>query len=192
MKTVCLGDSHTYGYGVDPRDCWVSLAGQVHGGDWVNCGICGDTATGMLVRLNTQVLPQQPRYVLIMGGSNDILISGSFLQAQSAMMAMVHQCVHAGVRPVIGIPIPLRCGPGNSWLSLIDMNRTIAVQAEYTKWLRQFVKTLHLRSVDFAAAFESHSFPDVLYQSDGLHPTVQGHLLMAKTLEESGIWRKES
>ena len=192
MKTVCLGDSLTFGYGVDPRECWVSLAGQFYGGDWVNCGICGDTALGMLARLNTLIRPLQPRYVLIMGGYNDILITGSFQQAQSAMMAMVHQCAHAGVRPVIGIPIPMRCAPGNSWRPLIDMNRAIAVQAEYTKWLRLFVQTLHLRSVDFAAAFEAHAFPDVLYQSDGLHPTAQGHLLMAKALEESLIWRKES
>lgn len=189
MKTVCLGDSHTFGYDVDSRNCWVSLAEQSLGGQWINCGVCGDTATGMLVRLNTQVLPRNPRYVLIMGGTNDILISGSFQQAQSAMMAMVHHCAHAGVRPVIGIPIPLREDGRHPWQALTDMHRTIAAQAEYVSWLRLFVQTLHLRCVDFAAAFARQENPRLLYQADGLHPNPAGHRVMARAVEESGIWR---
>ena len=191
MKTICLGDSHTFGYGMDRQDCWVSLAGQSLGGQWHNCGICGDTAAGMLVRLNTQVLPQAPQYVLIMGGTNDILLTGSFQQAQTAMMAMVHQCAHAGVRPVVGIPIPLRPEGHHPWQALTDMERTAAVQGEYATWLRLFVKTLHLRCVDFAAAFARQENPRLLYQADGLHPNGAGHRLMARAVEESRIWRKE-
>lgn len=191
MKIICLGDSLTFGYGVEQNVCWVSLAQQALGGEWHNAGICGDTATGMLVRLNTQVLPQNPRYVLFTGGGNDILLTGRIDQAQSAMMAMVHQCAHAGVRPVIGIGAPIRTDGENPWLPLTDMARTAAAQTAYTEWLRLFVKTMRLRCVDFCAAFEQHSNPASLYQSDGLHPNAAGHRLMAEALIASGVWRRE-
>lgn len=191
MKTICLGDSLTFGYGVDRADCWVCLAQEELGGEWGNAGVCGDTAGGMLVRLNTQVLPQKPQYVLLMGGGNDILLTGSIQQAQSAMMAMVHQCAHVGVRPVIGTGAPIRTDGDNPWLPLTDMAQAAKAQREYTAWLRLFVKTMRLRCVDFCAAFESHENPKSLYQEDGLHPNVAGHLLMAETLIDSGVWRKE-
>ena len=191
MKIACLGDSLTFGYGVNSRDNWVSLAQNSFEGQWLNSGICGDTAMGMLVRLNTQVLPQKPQYVLIMGGYNDILITGSIQQAQSAIMAMVHQCAHAGVRPVIGIPIPVLYEEDNPWSSLIDMNQIQDVQREYITWLRLFVRTLHLRNVDFNTTFLTHENIGSLYQMDGLHPNVAGHRHMLSALLESGVWKKK-
>ena len=191
MKTICLGDSLTYGYGVVPTETWISLAETALGGEWVNCGICGDTASGMLSRLNTSVLEQGPSFVLIMGGANDILLTNSFQQAQCAIMAMVHQCVHTGVRPVIGIPTPLRNDGDNPWLPLTDMTAAAATQEAYIAWLRLFVKTMRLRCVDFAAAFEHHPDPKSLYQEDGLHPNAAGHRVMAEALLNSRVWRRE-
>lgn len=191
MKTVCLGDSLTFGYKVKSSDCWVTLVQDMLGGEWVNGGICGDTSLGMLARLNTQVLPQNPNYVLMMGGCNDILLTGHFQQAQSAIMAMVHHCVHAGVRPVIGIPIPIQDDGVNPWLPLTDMRKARIAQKEYEAWLRLFVNTMHLRCVDFAAAFENSKKPQALYQDDGLHPNVAGHCLMAEALLNSHVWRRE-
>ena len=191
MKTICLGDSLTYGYGLSPDDTWVTRAEEALGGEWVNCGVCGDTTSGMLSRLSADVLPQKPHYVLMTGGANDILLTGSFQQAQCAIMAMVHQCAHVGVRPVIGITVPIRDDGANPWLPLTDMRKAMAAQREYTAWLRLFVKTMRLRCVDFAAAFESHPDPKSLYQEDGLHPNAAGHRLMTQTLLESHIWRVE-
>lgn len=191
MKTICLGDSLTYGYGVAPAASWISLVQDALKGEWVNCGICGDTASGMLSRLSTELLAQNPYYVLMMGGANDILLTNSFQQAQCAIMAMVHQCVHAKVRPVIGIPTPLRDDGDNPWLPLTDMTAAAATQKEYIAWLRLFVKTMRLRCVDFAAAFEQHPDPKSLYQDDGLHPNAAGHRLMADAVLNSRLWRRE-
>lgn len=191
MKTICLGDSLTYGYGISPENAWVTLAQEALGGEWVNCGVNGDTSSGMLSRLSGQLLQQKPHYVLMMGGVNDILLTGSFQQAQCAIMAVVHQCAHVGVRPVIGIPVPVRDDGDNPWLPLTDMRVAMAAQREYTTWLRLFVKTMRLRCVDFAAAFEAHPYPKSLYQEDGLHPNDAGHRLMSEALLNSHVWRPE-
>lgn len=191
MKTICLGDSLTFGYGVAPQEAWVYLVQQALGGEWVNAGVCGDTAGGMLSRLNTQVLPQRPDYALMTGGVNDILLTGSYQQAQCAVMAFVHQCAHVKVRPVVGIPVPIRDDGENPWLPLTDMRRAMAAQREYTAWLRLFCSTMHLRCVDFAAAFEQCEKAKSLYLEDGLHPNAAGHKLMAETVKNSGIWRGE-
>ena len=189
MKTICLGDSLTYGYGISPENTWVALAREALGGEWVNCGVSGDTSAGMLCRLSGQILQQKPHYVLMMGGVNDILLTGSFQQAQCAIMSMVHQCAHEGVRPVIGIGVPIRDDADNPWLPLTDMRAAMAAQREYTAWLRLFVKTMRLRCVDFAAAFEACTDAKRLYQDDGLHPNAAGHRLMAETLIASRVWR---
>lgn len=102
------GDSLTTGYNLAPGEGWVDLLNRETPHLWVNAGVAGDTSTGLLVRLQSQALPQKPDMILFMGGDNDIMLTGSADQAKSAVMAMVHQCVAAGVRPVVGIPYPVR------------------------------------------------------------------------------------
>ena len=52
MSTIiCIGDSLTYGFGVRRAQCWTKLAAEMSGWTIVNCGICGDTTGGMLVRM---------------------------------------------------------------------------------------------------------------------------------------------
>ena len=103
MKIICLGDSLTAGCGLRRGENWVELLREQTGDEWINAGVCGDTSTGILVRLQTEVLPQRPDEVLLMGGDNDIMLTSCADQAKSAMMAMIHQCAARGVKPVVGI-----------------------------------------------------------------------------------------
>ena len=98
MKIICLGDSLTAGCGLRRGENWVELLREQTGDEWINAGVCGDTSTGILVRLQTEVLPQRPDEVLLMGGDNDIMLTGCADQAKSAMMAMIHQCAARGVK----------------------------------------------------------------------------------------------
>lgn len=58
MKIICLGDSLTAGCGLRRGENWVELLREQTGDEWINAGVCGDTSTGILVRLQTEVLPQ--------------------------------------------------------------------------------------------------------------------------------------
>lgn len=182
MVIVCLGDSLTEGAGVLPEQCWVSLLQSGSRHRWLNAGISGDTSLGMLVRLQTQVLPAKPDMVIWLGGYNDILLTGSADQAKSCVMAFLNHCVKAGVKPVIGIPY-LPHGVGRPWNKLCDWEACVPVLEEYIQWLRKLAKAALLRYVDFAPA-------GTLLQSDGMHPTAQGHVAMAEAAAASGYFKE--
>jgi lysophospholipase L1-like esterase len=185
MKIICLGDSLTYGFGVSRQDTWVSLTAQRTKMELVNRGINGDTTGGMLARLQGEVTTHSPDIVLLMGGSNDIFISGSAESAKANMSALTHQTVAFGAAPLIGTPPPLDVeNIRQDWATLADAARAQEVGDEYAEWLRLFAGVFNIPVIDFRLAFEGVS--DVgqkraLY-IDGLHPTPEGHRLMADVL----------
>ena len=178
MKIVCLGDSLTAGYKVRQESAWVSILNRETPHTWINCGISGDTSVGMLVRLQTQVLPQKPDAVLWMGGSNDVIITNSSDSAKNSLMAMIHQCGQWGVVPIIGISQVIRSVP-DRWVKVCDLPKVCAGSEEYVRWLRNFVVELPQRYVDFDAAFRAVGNGPELYLEDGLHPNEIGQRIMA-------------
>ncbi len=187
MKIICLGDSITAPFTLSPDRMWVSLLDRETGDEWINAGICGDTTGGMLVRLHADVFPARPDAVFLMGGGNDMLLTGSFEQPKLNMMALVHECVARGIRPVLGIA-PVITGVPEPWRPVTRWEEAPAVSEAYAAWLRVFARTFGLRAVDFAAAFEAHA-GERLYQPDGLHPNAAGNRLMADTVLQSPYFR---
>ncbi|MDR2175699.1 MAG: GDSL-type esterase/lipase family protein [Synergistaceae bacterium] len=185
MKIVCLGDSLTYGFGVSRRNTWVSLTAERTGMELVNCGINGDTTGGMLARLRDEVETHSPDRVLIMGGSNDIFISGTAESAKTNISALSHQAAALGAAPLIGTPLPLDVeNIRRDWASLADAAHAQKTGDEYAEWLRLFAGVFNIPVVDFRSAFEEVSDAEqrrALY-IDGLHPTPEGHRLMADVL----------
>ena len=182
MKIVCLGDSVTAGYGLLPGESFVELLDRATEDAWISRGIPGDTSGGMLARLERDVLSLRPDAALVMGGDNDILVSGSSARARENMMAMTHQLVHAGIRPVIGIPPRLKDAPGNPWRSFADMEAAGKESLAYLAWLRHFTALFRLRFLDFDQEIGADLS---LFQPDGLHPNKEGHRRMAQAVLRS-------
>lgn len=178
MKIVCLGDSLTAGYKVRRENAWVSILDRETPHTWINAGISGDTSVGMLVRLQTQVLPRKPDVVFWMGGSNDIIITGSADQAKNSLMAMIHQCGQWGVTPVIGIPLSMRSMP-ERWKAVCDTPVVYRASEGYVRWLRMFLNGIPQHYVDFDAACRAVGNGPELYLEDGLHPSELGQRVMA-------------
>ncbi|NLU24749.1 MAG: hypothetical protein GXW99_08640 [Clostridiales bacterium] len=186
MKIVCLGDSLTAGYNVRPEECWVTLLNKETPFTWINAGVSGDTSTGLLTRLQTEVFPQKPDAVMWMGGDNDIMLTGSSDEAKSCVMGMIHQCTARGIKPVIGIQF-LALGIPERWKKVCDWKKALAESGRYIEWLRCLTEAISLRRVDFDAAFVSRG-GSALYQADGMHPNIMGHRVMADAVKESGIF----
>lgn len=186
MKIVCLGDSLTAGYKLLPEERWVNILEKETSCSWINRGISGDCSNGVLVRLHTEAFPERPDYVLMMCGFNDIMLTGSFDMAKASVMAMFHQCPSYGVKPVIGIPFPIKNIP-EKYLPLCDPYRAKSCSIEYIAWLRKLVDISSLRCVDFALAFEQaeREGRGELYQPDGMHPSALGSRLMAEQVKKS-------
>jgi lysophospholipase L1-like esterase len=193
VKIVCLGDSLTYGFGVSRRNTWVSLAAERTGMELINCGINGDTTGGMLARLRDEVRAHSPGGVLVMGGSNDIFVSGGAESAKANMSALSHQVIALGAVPLIGTPPPLDAeNIRRDWASLSDAERAQRTGDTYAEWLRLFAGVFDIPVIDFRAAFEAVADAErrrALY-IDGLHPTPEGHRLMADVLCRKLLDRK--
>ena len=161
MDLICLGDSLTFGLGVRRGRCWTALFAEESGWNVSNRGISGDTTSGMLARLHRDVLTalgedRSQCRVLVMGGTNDILFSGTDTGAKANLTAMVYQLKACGVQPMVGIPLPV------DWARVPE------------KW-RELV--------DFAADFyrpDGQLCQEMLW--DGLHPSEDGHSKMAERL----------
>ncbi len=184
MRMVCLGDSLTFGYGVGRPRTWVARIARETNMDMHNHGINGDTTGGMLARFGTDVIDKKPDIVLIMGGANDIFMSGTDSVARSNICAMVHQAYAHHITPLVGIQIPISVEQGRKdWAALASYEHAYKVMEEYRDWLILFGQTFHVDIVDFYAAFQRalHQTEHDLYL-DGLHPNERGHEVMFNCL----------
>jgi lysophospholipase L1-like esterase len=181
LKIVCLGDSLTYGYGIARTGTWVALASKKSGHVLLNKGISGDTTGGMLSRFSVDVLQNQPDAVFLMGGYNDIFMSGSSQVAQSNMMAMVHQAYYHRILPFVGIPIQLMIEMIEPrFSSFVDFKALQNTCTGYYRWLEGFGAAFRTPVISFWETLEGNDgLPDPILYLDGLHPSKQGHLRMS-------------
>lgn len=190
MKLYCLGDSLTFGYGVSRAGRWTTLLERSTGWQVENRGVNGDTTGGMLTRLEPEVLrpigsDRAGSRVLLMGGSNDVFFSGTDTQARANMAAMCHRLMGEGLRPLVGISLPVdwRSAPA-AWAQAVDFELSARLMRAYCAWLSEFCRVFSLDTVDFAADFtDPDGQPIHALFLDGLHPNAEGHRLMAARME---------
>ena len=190
MELICLGDSLTYGYGVRSAQRWSTLVGQALQCEVTNLGICGDTTGGMLVRLNTEIMPKlrnrtpgQRPFVLLMGGVNDIFYSGTDTGARANMGAMLQELLTAAARCALLSPLAVSFDTRTpEWR---DMIRPACEEqiAAYHSWQAAFCRTFHVPYIelyDLLRGPDGKPLPELYL--DGLHPTAEGHRLMARRI----------
>ena len=101
---VFLGDSLTFGYGVNKKECWVELIASTSEFNIINKGINGSTTIDMLARFDKDVISLTPRKVFIMGGTNDLLCNRSILSIKSNIELMIKDLKLINSDIIIGIP----------------------------------------------------------------------------------------
>lgn len=189
MRLICVGDSLTFGFGVRPLQRWTHLCARQTGWSVSNEGVNGDTTGGMLARLQ-RLLPElkaggigaeHPR-VLLMGGSNDVFYSGTDTGARANMGAMIHQVIGVGVLPIVGLPLPVDdAHTPEAWSAVVDFSAAASRMKGYCTWLRRYCVAFGVPYIDFYADYVKK---DGTVRSelllDGLHPTPEGHRLMAQ------------
>ena len=190
MELICLGDSLTYGYGVRSAQRWSTLVGQALQCEVTNLGICGDTTGGMLVRLNTEIMPKlrnrtpgQRPFVLLMGGVNDIFYSGTDIGARANMGAMLQELLTAAARCVLLSPLAVSFDTLTpEWREMIRPACETQIAA-YHSWQAAFCRTFHVPYIelyDLLRGPDGKPLPELYL--DGLHPTAEGHRLMARRI----------
>ncbi len=188
-KVACVGNSDTYGYGLSRQSAYpAQLEGilQVYDQEWDvrNFGVSGATVLrlGDLPYVNTgpyqQALASEPDIVIFeFGGNGARSPNRGYIQEHYAndYISLIDAFSTLDSKPKIWL-----CQP----LDKILWNSTIAriLREEIMPIIAQVAMEKGLPVIDFYDVFKDAHH---LYQSDGIHPTVEGSRVMAEMVAAS-------
>lgn len=169
-RILFLGDSITAGLGVDQTEAFPARVGsqltqEGYSVTILDAGVSGDTSTGGLNRLNWLLQNRVDILVIELGG-NDGLRGIDLDLTRSNLAAIIEQTREKwpGVDVVlVGMQVPPNLG------------------AEYTGIFARMYPAL-ARDLETAfVPFAGDRFEDILHllQNDGIHPTAEGHAVIA-------------
>lgn len=177
MNIVCLGDSLTEGYGVSAHINWPGLLNETGEYDVVNKGISGDTTSGMLARLVSEIIPLKPDYLIVLGGTNDVMCMVNDELIIATLVSITRICKHHNITPVVGI-LPRSYDKSTSENICFKSGQKLNAAIDKLRFkLNAFVKEDKQLSIDFSENLLAKHF-----ESDGVHPTVEGRQIMAATV----------
>lgn len=187
MKLVCIGDSLTYGYGVSSNECWVELLHKNLNIEVINKGVNGDTTTGILSRSSRDILDLTPSHVIIMAGTNDILLNYSINNIIDNMKFTLKEAKDNKITPILALQPPIIPDLAKIyWDEYINYNDANKRLDTYIQSIQAFAYKNKINIVDFYSAFRKYKNITNLY-TDGIHPNIKGHKLMFQTIIKSNI-----
>jgi len=173
---LILGDSLTAGYGLDSAQAYPAiLQEKVNDSEmqWevINAGISGDTSAGGLRRIDW-LLRRHVDILVLELGANDGLRGIQLDVTRSNLQQIVDRTrkVYPGVEVVIvGMMVPPNLGP------------------DYSNGFQQMFKDLAEENQATLIPFllEGVAGRPELNLSDGIHPTAEGHKIIAETVWET-------
>jgi acyl-CoA thioesterase-1 len=166
---LCLGDSLTEGYGVEPEQAFPSLVearlrSNGHpGARVINAGISGSTSASAAQRLRWQ-LRSRPDVLVLALGANDGLRGVDLAATRKHLGQAIEIAQQAGVRVVLaGMKLPPNYGPAY----------TRDFEALFPELARERDVALIPFLLEGVAARPELNLPD------GIHPNARGHELVA-------------
>ncbi len=152
----------------------------------LNRGISGHKVPDLAARWQKDAIDLKPDVLSILVGVNDIWhklsgrYDGTVADYETGFRQLLQQTQEKlpGVRIVICEPFVLRCGAVNeTWFPEFDQRRAVA---------NKLAEELKLDRVPFQTMFDDATrlAPPEYWAGDGVHPTLAGHALMAKTWRE--------
>lgn len=173
-KAVLMGDSITDGWpGADPD--------FFKDNNFVGRGISGQVTSQMLLRFRQDVIELNPKYVVILAGTNDIAENYGKIDMDKTFGNIVSMCDLAkanGIKPIICSVIPaaaFRWRP-----SVTDSAEQIV---RLNEMLKEYAAANRIKYVDYHSAMKDDrgGLPAELAK-DGVHPTREGYDIMKSLL----------
>jgi len=152
-----------------------------------NRGISGNKVPDLAARWQADAVDLKPTILSILVGVNDIWhklngrYDGTVADYETGYRQLLQRSLKeiAGVRLVVCEPFVLRCGAvSDSWFPEFDTRRAVA---------KKLADELKLEFVPFQTMFDEavKQAPPAYWAGDGVHPSLAGHALMAKTWRET-------
>jgi acyl-CoA thioesterase-1 len=187
LRIVGLGDSTTAGTPGflspieappggrgDPESQYAYWMMRTHP-DWtvLNRGVNGERSDQIKARFQRDVLEENPDYVIILAGVNDIYQGAPLESVKRNLLNMYEQAIVAGIRPVAATVLPYNTASEDEKQAIHSINN----------WIKDTATELAIPICDTNLAVRDPSEPDRLSSSkDGHHPDVPGYRKMAEAL----------
>lgn len=143
--------------------------------DWIvlNRGINGQRTDEILARFDRDVIQEEPNYVIILAGVNDIYQSLPLEAIKPNLLGMYHRAIDNGIIPVAATILPYNTATPSESRAIRDLNA----------WIAETAKELTILFSDTNHAVADRSNPDRLHTSpEGNHPDVSGYRAMGEAL----------
>ncbi|WP_426349662.1 GDSL-type esterase/lipase family protein [Alloiococcus sp. CFN-8] len=193
-KIICFGDSLVSGYGLQKGEGWCELLQKDYSisKNWtiINRGIPGDTITGLLSRSHRDVLLLRPKRVILLIGTNDLLLGRSVNVVFENLTFLISELISHNITPILLSP------PGiaedmaeESWdsynnYSVVNKNIELLIKKLYKYSLEN--KIIFLNLYDFLHSLINmsivSSYKDLYI--DGIHLSSIGNSFIATKIKE--------
>lgn len=173
-RIVFLGDSISAGLGLAESQAFPALIEERlrndgHAVEVVNAGVSGDTTAGGLARLDW-VLRTEPDLLVVELGGNDALRGQPIANIEGNLRRIVRRGKDAGARVlVLGMDIPRNYG--RDYAEEFSALYERVADAEGVDLLPGFVREVGMKRR--------------LMLPDGIHPTAEGHRVLADSLMDT-------
>ncbi|MDR0412480.1 MAG: SGNH/GDSL hydrolase family protein [Dysgonamonadaceae bacterium] len=175
-KAVFMGNSITEGWANGRKDFFAN-------NDFVGRGISGQVTSQMLVRFQADVVDLQPKYVVILAGTNDIAHNQGVISLEHIFQNIKSMCQLAkanNIKPVVCSILPA-CA--YKWRPQVE-NVADSIKT-LNAMLKEYATKNKIAFVDFhpALADENGCLPEK-YSHDGVHCNRDAYVIMEKTVSE--------
>jgi acyl-CoA thioesterase-1 len=170
-KIVAFGNSLTAGFGVAPDESYpAQLAKHLQKNGWqfevINAGVSGETSAGGVRRIEW-ILKSQPRVVILELGVNDGLRGLPLQQTYTNLHTIIERLKSEGVLVILaGMRIPVNYGEEYT--------------GEFFEMYKRLAQEFAIPLIPFF--LEGVAAQPKLNQGDGVHPTAEGYIVVARNV----------
>ena len=172
-RAVFMGDSITDNWAKKDGDFFVD-------NNFIGRGISGQTTSHMLVRFRRDVIDLQPKYVVILAGTNDIAKNNGEISLENILGNIISMCELARAHKIKPILCSILPAAAYRWRPEVKPAEDIV---RLNAMIQRYAKENRIPYVDYHSVLkdENNGLPEV-HAADGVHPNVECYRIMEKII----------
>jgi lysophospholipase L1-like esterase len=172
-RAVFMGDSITDNWAKKDMDFFTS-------NNFVGRGISGQTTSHMLVRFRRDVVDLNPKYVVIMAGTNDIALNNGEISHENILGNIISMCEIAKANKIKPILCSVLPADRFRWRPQLTPAEDLV---KLNKMIQEYAKSARIPYVDYHSVLkdENNALPEK-HAADGVHPNLDCYKIMEEII----------
>lgn len=172
-RAVFMGDSITDNWAKKDMDFFTA-------NNFVGRGISGQTTSHMLVRFRRDVVDLNPKYVVIMAGTNDIALNNGEISHENILGNIISMCEIAKANKIKPILCSVLPADRFRWRPQLTPAEDIV---KLNKMIQEYAKSARIPYVDYHSVLkdENNALPEK-HAADGVHPNLDCYKIMEEII----------